>query len=198
MKILRFTPLHPGRLNNPFLDPCRKRRAEIDLDHRIVQTMEHSGPEPIGLKHLYAFQIAISRGYDWVFTIEDDIIPPLNILDILDLEHSSGTLVCSASRLRGSPVFTPMSILYGPWGQAMRLKPLTIGVPSEVGLFAGACFAYEPRTLKEVRWPTDKNNDWDQIVAKQLIRLKIPMIYKGGACIHYNADNNTVWELGKP
>lgn len=97
LNVLMFTPTLPERITNPFLEPCRFRRKQIETRHWL-DVMENSEQGPLGPRYEAGRQAALENGCDFMFIIEDDERPPVDIL--VKFLATKASVVCGIKQLR--------------------------------------------------------------------------------------------------
>jgi hypothetical protein len=157
MKILVATPTIPSRKADPFLEPCRLKRKEFVDRYNMIQ-MELMEQTVLSERYEHARQFGLDHGFDFLFTYEDDILPPNNFVDLLlePIKKIGAQCVCGITPLR--PWSTRNDhVVYVPTrhvpleenvlnSRIIRVEQIVPGLRSEPyfpiahGTIAGPCF----------------------------------------------------------
>jgi hypothetical protein len=129
---LLFTPVHPDRTDDDFLDPCRNRRRMLSIMYALDRVEDDSaGPERTnpgrinGLGAVYekARLGAIEKGYKWLFIVEDDEEPPVDILrKFRRVVAKTGTQVVTGLK----PLRKTQPVKYVPWLWNWGMLPMGV------------------------------------------------------------------------
>lgn len=182
VKILMYTPTSIARRSNPFLGPCWTRKQIIRERH--FETVEPlyltsaSMPED----HETAYQYALAKKMDWVLQIEDDVLPPLDVIDRF-LEYPQHSVMCGRLRMRFDPrIWTPYRCtgwdfkLQG-FAKSRQLMPgeLTRRTLRVEGI--GQPIMYKPQALAKARIHfRGPNSQWDHMFSRDLYLANVPVI----------------------
>jgi len=111
--VLIFTPTTINRAHDTFLKPCWERRGEIILKHdQSVRQLWTEG-KPVSDAYQFGLQYAIDQEIPWVLCYEDDVFPPLNIIETL-MDAKNPAIYCGRIPLR--PASTKLgAIKWTPW-----------------------------------------------------------------------------------
>jgi glycosyltransferase involved in cell wall biosynthesis len=182
-----FTPTTIERRANLFLAPCWQRKQEIAAQHpNLIQPYIVTG-DSIAAAYQDAYEYARTKGHDYVLCIEDDILPPPDIieimLDTIDTARVPIPVLCGMVMLRPAGTKLPNPI-WLPWigrwnGQAFTSwRPLD-DITQQANLvridMLANPFIYDTGALSEKRIGFHgSNQDWDLRFCSDLKARGIP------------------------
>jgi hypothetical protein len=199
-RILTFCPTQLARLSDPFLEPCARQRHKIAFQHG--GDYFNSTRTPLSEALQEGFNYARQAHYRQVLVIDDDVLPPEDI--IARLLEADAPVACGRLPLR--PESTRLdNVGYVPWIgswsdsldgfttlRELVLDEKTIGrirvdVPANP-------FMYDVKTLSNAGIRFRGGHYWDGAFAHDLHRAEIP-IYCVPAVVskHFSPETRKVY-----